>query len=91
MKLHWLRDRPPFCCFFGCGRSLDNKFGATAHGWEWFTEYADGPFHFCPQCRRTRQFEIDHVRARLHVHPTDYPNQRWSEKDARDALRAFGG
>lgn len=73
----WLRQSPPFACHFNCGRSLADKSSrVAAEGWEWFTGYGDGPIHFCPQCRRTRQFEIDRIRERANVKPANYPEER---------------
>ncbi len=75
--LVWMRQNPPFPCHFECGRRLLTKFApAEFNGWEWFTGYGDGPIHFCPQCRRTRQFDIDLIRKAANIRPHNYPEQR---------------
>ncbi len=76
-SLVWLRDVPPFHCAFGCGRSLESKYSwEAANDWDWFTGYGDGPIHFCPTCRRTRQYEIDRIRQQANLKPRDYPDTR---------------
>jgi len=67
--------QPPFPCFFNCGRFLATKMDRQAiEGWEWFCEYGDEVLHFCPICRKSRQYEIDRIREKLHKKPADYPN-----------------
>lgn len=74
---YWPQAHPPFSCYFNCGRELVSKSDRSAiEGWEWFTGYGDGPIHFCPQCRRTRQFEIDRIREKANVKPPGYPDNR---------------
>ena len=66
----------PYPCHFECGRKLVSKYTITALEWEWFTGYGERPIHFCPTCRRSRQFEIDRIREKLNVKPKDYPKVR---------------
>lgn len=67
--------QPPFACFFGCGRELATKYSLVSLDWEWFTGYGRSPIHFCPTCRRSRQFEIDRMREKLGVKPKNYPQE----------------
>ncbi len=73
-KYEFVESLPPYPCYFGCGRELRTKYDASAiFGWEWFTGYGAGPIHFCPACRRSRQFEIDRFREQLNIRPEGYP------------------
>lgn len=75
-KFEWQQGEPsaPYPCYFGCGRTLETKFDrAVIDGWEWFCGYGARPVHFCPQCRRARQYDIDRIRERLNVKPPGYP------------------
>lgn len=73
----WRLSDGPFPCYFGCGRELRTKFDRQAiEGWDWFTGYGENPVHFCPKCRRSREFEIDRIREKLNIRPKDYPKVR---------------
>lgn len=73
----WTPPSGPFPCYFGCGRELRTKYDRKAiEGWEWFTEYGEHPIHFCPTCRKTRQYDIDRIREKLAVRPEGYPTVR---------------
>lgn len=75
-KAQFRNPQPPYPCHFNCGRELATKFDRKAtEGWEWFCGYGDGPIHFCPQCRRTSQFEIDRIREKLNIKPHNYPQE----------------
>ena len=65
----------PYPCHF-CGRTLESKYTQEALRWEWFTGYGESPLHFCPPCRRARQFDIDRLREKLNVKPVGYPEVR---------------
>lgn len=71
--------KPPYPCHFGCGKNLETKYDREhTAGWEWFTGYGEHPLHFCPACRRVRQFYIDRIRAKLNIKPIGYPAVRAS-------------
>jgi hypothetical protein len=73
----WTPPQGPFPCWFNCGRSLRTKYDRQAiEGWEWFTGYGADPLHFCPSCRRTRQFDIDRIREHMNKRPDGYPAVR---------------
>lgn len=82
------RTKPPFACFFECGSLLPSKYEYPAMNWLWFTQYADGPLHFCSKCLKKRAAEIERIRQKLSVRPPDYPFTRWTEDDARSVLAA---
>lgn len=73
----WKPQEGPHPCFFKCGRSLRSKWSRIeSERWEWFTGYGIEPIHFCPQCKRTRQPEIDLIRAHMEKRPEGYPDKR---------------
>lgn len=65
-----------FPCYFGCGNVLTTKFDMKAiEMWDWFCGYAEHPIHFCPDCRKNRQPEIDRLRVVLNTKPEGYPGK----------------
>ena len=61
-------------CYFGCGNKLENKFDfREIEGWDWFCGYGKAPLHFCPDCRKLRQPDVDKIKTALGVEPEGYP------------------
>jgi hypothetical protein len=59
-----------------CGRTTDKKT-LTDHdrdGWDWFTGYFAQRVEICSACSRSRQQDVERLKARSSVRPDGWPH-----------------